>query len=413
MTRHRFLVGHVLDALRALPSESVHCVVTSPPYWGLRDYELPPVNWPEVEYSPMPGLPSLKVPSWRGQLGLEPTPEMYVGHLVLVFREVRRVLRRDGTLWLNLGDTYAGRGGPSDEGRGLRGPGWTWYARVDGAGGFPASQPNRGALPGLKAKDLVGVPWRVAFALQADGWWLRSDVIWSKPNCLPESVKDRPTRSHEYVFLLAKSSKYFYDPESVKEPALSHLYDRRYAAGGSRDRTGELWNSCAFPKPHTGFKNLDTTRGRNRRSVWVINTEPFSGAHFAAFPRKLAEICVLAGTSPRACPLCGAPWRRVNGVEHDGTRVWEPACNCVGNDGSGRCVVLDPFGGSGTVALVAADFGRDSIYIDLKREYAEMALERCGFLRGRLFVDYVLEIVGLGGDLDACGLPGLERADAV
>ncbi len=412
MGAHRFIVGHVLDALRLLPDESVHCVVTSPPYWGLRDYGLPPVAWPEVEYSPMPGVPPLRVPAWTGQLGLEPVPEMYVGHLVLVFREVRRVLRRDGTLWLVIGDSYAspGKGGPWDEGRVQKGTGRTLYAR----------QSNRGQFFGLKPKDLVGVPWRAVFALQADRWFLRSDVIWLKTNCLPESVKDRCTNAHEYVFMLTKSSQYFYDAEAVKEPAVTHLYDRRYLPGAPpREREGEPWNLHGPLKPHRGFRVLDTTCGRNRRSVWEIPLEPFPGSHFAVFPRRLAELCILAATSPKACPTCGAPWRRVVEKEREsghpaqpqehlpewgrresgarGNRLadvgrfsgtvrntyWQPTCRCSDNDGSGRCVVLDPFGGAGTTTLAAMTLGRDSVYIDLKREYTEMALDRCGLREGR------------------------------
>lgn len=847
MSHHRFIVGHVLDALKTLPDESIHCIVTSPPYWGLRTYDLPPVTWPEVEYFLVPGLPPLRVPAWRGQLGLEPTPEMYVGHLVLVFREVWRVLRRDGTLWLNLGDSYNGSGGAGGD-----------YL----PGGWKEGQPK---YPGrnartLKPKDLAGIPWRVAFALQADGWWLRSDVVWclsggtwvyartpkvegpvmlkdlarmdhrqvelwngvrwvrllgmskshrngeeieivlrsgerisctlnhkfpterglleakdirvgdrllrcqlpeprdpldsssildedaawlagfyiangsrsgraiqlsthkdkvwiaerleriagkfggssarfvygnklvvhlygkllhalldelvsgdtaknkrfspkvwrfsnkcleaaldgylagdgffdernnrwrlgfcrnyelerdlrtlcarlgyvltlkqaftryqdkkipvfrgeirktrsscwneqsreevieirkarcrevydlgvsdpthlfalasgilthnSKPNPLPESVKDRPTRSHEYVFLLAKSERYFYDAEAVKEPLLHP---------GATGTYGTKHVHAQNPQySHSGRPYTPPAGGRNRRSVWEVNTEPFSGAHFAVFPRRLAEICILAGTSPRACPACGAPWQRIirsaevlknayldrakmqpgNTSETSWLRIpgsrrhlisppqtlgWRPSCPCgappgvepddleviwsptggganedptlytgraglnrprgpdegvrpmtryeqrkyaeqlrnspyrelmeaeagsafahyIRTDRSGArpvppdllerwiergwlarvevpvwtppepvpCVVLDPFGGAGTTTLAAIGLGRDSIYIDLKREYAEMALERCGFREGvqrRLFCseEWLLEEVG-------------------
>ncbi|WP_307401401.1 DNA-methyltransferase [Desulfofundulus luciae] len=409
MSFHRFLIGHVLDALRSLPGDSVHCVVTSPPYWGMRDYNLPPVLWPEIEYAPMPGLPFVRVPAWEGQLGLEPTPEMYVGHLVLVFREVRRVLRKSGTLWLNLGDSYAGSWGNyhsfSSSGKHEQHLKETtrWNRRAyEVREGFLKSTVSGG----LKEKDLVGIPWRVAFALQGDGWWLRSDVVWSKVNGMPESVKDRPTKTHEYVFLLAKSQRYFYDTEAVKEPAVTHLYDKRYLPGTPpRQRTGESWNLHGPLKPHSGFRVLDTTRGRNRRSVWEITTEPFPGAHYAVFPRRLAELCILAGTSQAACPSCGAPWERVvekekalseRGRRESGAREyrladvglfsgmagdthWHPTCSCPNNDGSARCVVLDPFGGAGTTNLAAMALNRDSIYIDLKREYAEMAIERCGF----------------------------------
>lgn len=416
MSFHRFLIGHVLDALRSLSDESVHCVVTSPPYWGLRDYGLPPASWPEIEYAPMPGLPSVRIPAWEGCLGLEPAPEMYVGHLVLIFREVRRVLRKDGTLWLNLGDSYAGSWGnyhpyspPGKHGQRLKETA-RWNRRAyDGREDFlpPTARLSRG----LKEKDLVGIPWRAAFALQGDGWYLRSDIIWNKLNCLPESVKDRCTKAHEYVFMLAKSVRYHYDCQAVKEPLLSGSE----VAYRQRIRSGKRYNT---KQPYeNNYPTLFDTTGRNRRSVWEINTEPFPGAHFAVFPKRLAELCILAGTSPKACPICGAPWRRVvekekeEGLERpaqpqkhlpewgrreSGTRgnrladvgrfsgkvanmYWQPTCCCSGNEGSGWCTVLDPFGGAGTTTLVAMELGRDSIYIDLKREYAEMALKRCGF----------------------------------
>jgi len=424
VSHHRFFVGHVLDALRTLPDESVHCIVTSPPYFGLRDYGLPPVSWPEVEYSPMPGLPPVRVPAWEGQLGLEPTPEMYVAHLVLVFREVKRVLRKDGTFWLNLGDSYAGSGGAHAEHHNNPGISNSWKRN-----GVPhygkLGMPEKYTPPkGLKAKDLIGVPWRVAFALQADGWWLRSDCIWSKANCLPESVRDRPTRSHEYVFLLTKSKQYFYDADAVKELGSSNSHGgtaylgRKMVALTSEGLAGQSGLYRAVPAGEGG---------RNRRSVWQINTEQFSGAHFAVFPRKLAETCILAGTSPMACPSCGAPWARVvkraevpreayldrpkmqpgnnsatSWLKIPGSRRhlivplrtegWRPTCSCPGNDGSGRCIVLDPFGGAGTTTLAAMSLERDSIYIDQKQEYAEMALKRCGFLENKLFDPHSWEL---------------------
>jgi DNA modification methylase len=353
---------------------------------------------------------------------------MYVGHLILIFREVRRVLRKDGTLWLNLGDSYArdarkGQHRPGDSGKQA-------YAYGRGGGRVSAAAVPRG----LKEKDLAGIPWRVAFALQADGWFLRCDVVWDRFNCLPESVRDRPTQSHEYVFLLAKRSRYFYDADAVREPGSPRIRKggtAPYLAGGSA--THGL-GSRSLHQPAGGL-------GRNRRSVWAINTEPFPGTHFAVFPKALAEICILAGTSPRACPACGAPWERVvekgepvlgawsakgagqcdigaggmrrasleggSTLKHavpTKTVGWQPGCRCSGNDGSGRCVVLDPFGGAGTTTLAAISLGRDSVYIDLKREYAEMALDRCGLregVQGRLFCpeEWTLEEVGAG----SCG----------
>jgi len=291
-------VGDALQILRNAPEKCVQCVVTSPPYWGLRDYGV------------------------EGQIGLESTPEEYAATLVDLFREVRRVLRDDGTLWLNLGDSYAGSGTA-----GFRGG----SKRADGIPD-PDSPRNRdgiGKVVGLKPKDLVGIPWRVALALQADGWYLRSDIIWHKPNAMPESVTDRPTRAHEYVFLLTKSARYFYDADAVKEDAVSPPV--------VRNRSKESYNASY---PGGRFSPGDNTDGkRNLRTVWTVATRPFRGAHFAVFPEKLVEPCILAGSR------------------------------------SGD-VVLDPFAGSGTVGVVALRHGRRFIGIELNPKYAEIAEAR-------------------------------------
>jgi len=368
--------GDALAVLRTFPSGSVQCVVTSPPYWGLRDY------------------------SEIGQYGLEATPEAHVAVMVEVFREVRRVLRDDGVCWVNYGDCYAagglGAGGDKQQ--------TNW-----GSGHGDHADKPRKAPPGLKPKDLVGMPWRVAFALQADGWWLRADCIWAKPNPMPESVTDRPTKSHEYVFLLTKRAKYFYDAEAVREdkaPATvgdprtnghGHRRDRDYPGAPSNDGT-----------------NLGGPEGgRNLRTVWEIATQPYPGAHFATFPEALVERCIRAGTSEKgACPACGAPWVRVvekhlvptvkagqrfvydgrdgNGheagdqgsnrardghkagfIRADETTGWRPSCECMAPGFAVMaptpipCVVLDPFAGSGTVGLVAYREGREFVGIDL------------------------------------------------
>ena len=312
MTLDTILVGDALATLRTLPDESVHCCVTSPPYWDLRDYGEP------------------------GQLGLEPTPEEYVGKLVEVFREVRRVLRGDGTCWVNLGDSYAGGGGFSPD------------APSNRAGSKQTTQ--RGAKSGgikpqgiIKPKDLVGIPWRVAFALQADGWYLRSDIIWSKPNPMPESVTDRPTKAHEYVFLFAhpdSGGKYFYDADSIREK------DSGLKAGNSF-KGRQAGSSDHHPMSGGGGSSevWKPGGGRNKRTVWKVNTRPYPGAHFAVMPPALVRPCILAG-----CPVGG--------------------------------VVLDPFAGAGTVPLVAAENGRSYIGIELNAEYAEMARERIR-LRGK------------------------------
>ena len=246
LPRNTILVGDVRAQLATLPDESVHCVVTSPPYWGLRDYGAP------------------------GQLGLEPTPEEYVANMVAVFREVRRVLRSDGTLWLNLGDSF-------------------------------------------QDKQLQGIPWRVAFALQADGWWLRSDIIWSKPNPMPESVTDRPTKAHEYVFLLSKSQTYYYDHEAIREPA---QYGRRdwsnvEAVLASATMAGDTRIDHGV-RAKASVTGGDPSSGRNKRTVWEVATQPYAEAHFATYPEALVKPCILAGTSEHGvCSVCGAPWQRV------------------------------------------------------------------------------------------------------
>jgi len=412
MGTHKFYVGHVLDVLKILPDESVHCVVTSPPYFGLRDYGLPPVLWPEVEYSPMPGLPSVRIPAWRGQLGLEPSPEMYVGHIVSIFREVRRVLRRDGTLWLNLGDVYWGGKGRSSQAwsmahqdrKTLQRP----YHHIAGKGEIrPQDRPH----VAIKPKDLAGIPWRVAFALQADGWWLRSDIAWVKKNPMPESVRDRPSSSWEHIFLFAKDRCYFYDYVAVQEPLAeatikrsAHPFypDRPKArewretrqGGGARD--AQTFNAETYAKIFSGEKTT-----RNMRDVLWIATETVSENHFAPFPSALVMPCIKAGTSQKGCcPVCGAPWKRI--LETIGTTAgWHPTCSC-GVSEIVPCVVLDPFGGTGTTTLVAARLGRSSIYIDMKREYAEMAIKRCGFLEARLIPERV-EVIEVYGENEKGG----------
>ena len=357
--RHTILHADVMDGLRSLPDRSVHCIITSPPYWGLRDYGV------------------------EGQIGLEPTPEEYVARMVEVFREVRRVLRDDGTLWLNLGDSYAGGGGFAPNAP-------STATSISGRYGTTGALISYGGIRpqgSIKPKDLVGIPWRVAFALQADGWYLRSDIIWHKPNPMPESVRDRPTKAHEHMFLLTKSRRYYYDADAVREPCATT--DRERGNGNGPYRAD-----------HFNHNPL----GRNRRDVWTIPTRPYKGAHFATFPPALVEPCIKAGTSERGCcPECGAPWRRVVEREKadridrtdnpnqrglmrcpsqlDKTRTvgFEPSCTC-GTGETVPCVVLDPFGGSGTVAKVARDLGRSSVMIELNPEYVGIMKKRlrCG-----------------------------------
>jgi DNA modification methylase len=285
--RHTILNGDVIACLRSLPDACVQCVVTSPPYWGLRDYGV------------------------EGQIGLEPTPEEHVEKMVEVFREVKRVLRDDGTLWLNYGDCYAGSTTGADR------PPEPGHTHED-SGRVKTGQENKHRRPdaGLKPKDLVGMPWRIAFALQADGWYLRSDIIWSKPNPMPESVTDRPTKSHEYVFLLTKSSRYFYDADAIKEPYAESTFKRAKSVNNAAARkdngTAINQRGLTAEQQTKAYSKVTETGGRNKRSVWHIATQSFSEAHFATFPEALVEPCIKAGTSERgACPECGAPWRRV------------------------------------------------------------------------------------------------------
>jgi DNA modification methylase len=397
----------VIEGLRQIPDQTVQCVVTSPPYWGLRDYGV------------------------EGQIGLEKTPEEFIQKMVEVFREVKRVLRDDGTVWLNLGDAYTadGRGQSSTMGP----KSGTFHGQIKQFHPLTPFKLNHG----LKQKDLIGMPWRVAFALQADGWYLRSDIIWSKPNPMPESVTDRPTKSHEYIFLLTKKPRYFYDADAVREPQLEATFKRaEYAAGkvikksdsndfkigGAGNKQGGF-NSYLFDK---GLK--PDQRGRNRRTVWEIATQPFPMAHFATFPEALVEPCIKAGTSERGCcSVCGAPWVRVveNTPEYQKrvdlskkkyqktadekmrtgsatgghgdetghfskeviTLGWQPSCKCwecVSDTGERNqfpadtvpCIVLDPFGGSGTVGKVARDLKRKAILIELNADYIKIARER-------------------------------------
>lgn len=327
------LCADAIEGLRALPDDSVQCVVTSPPYWGLRDYGV------------------------TGQLGLEPTPDEYVARMVEVFREVRRVLRADGTLWLNLGDSYAttGRKGSGGIGNGTIAGG---RGQATNRGSFFGDvRARKASACSLKDKDLVGIPWRVAFALQADSWWLRSDIVWSKPNCMPESVLDRPTRSHEYVFLLTKSARYYYDAAAIRE---NFVYGRDHHRNVINPPESQMPGAPAHTglrrgtdkqrghgRRHAGFndrwdamsKEEQQADGRNCRSVWTISPQPFPDAHFATFPPALVERCVKAGSR-----------------EGD--------------------LVLDPFSGAGTSGLVALRLNRRYVGIDLNAAYCAMARRR-------------------------------------
>ncbi len=334
-------LGDCRASMQSMEAESVQCAVTSPPYWGLRDYGV------------------------DGQIGLEATPEEYVATMVDVFREVRRVLRDNGTVWLNMGDSYQSSNSAQvtqtkDQN--------TSRVAVD-------KRPPR--APGLKPKDLVGIPWRVAFALQADGWWLRQDIIWAKPNPMPESVTDRCTKAHEYIFLLSKSARYFYDAEAIKEPVTGTAHARGNGVNPkARYKTPDGWDTSSGNGGHGSFHKEGREKGtvprpkqnesfsaavnglvdsRNKRSVWTVSTAPYSAAHFATFPPKLIEPCILAGSRPGD-------------------------------------VVLDPFGGSGTTAGVALEHGRKAVLCELSEEYGALVQARIesitdAYKQPRLFED--------------------------
>ena len=313
MNNVKLLLGDSLAVLKTLPDESVDCCVTSPPYWGLRDY------------------------GKAEQLGLERTPEAYVENLVQVFREVRRVLKADGTLWLNLGDSYCSTG------KGKKLPNQTLHGK-NRQDRYPADRPATAdqRASGLKSKDLVGIPWRVAFALQQDGWYLRSDIIWQKPNCLPESVRDRPTKSHEYIFLLSKSPRYYYDGAAIKEPVRESTIARnKYLAFGHRVKevTDERVSRMNPKHRKQEHQAKLCAEGRNRRTVWSVAVSTFRGSHFATYPPELIRPCVRAGCRPGG-------------------------------------VVLDPFAGSGTTGLVAQQEGRGFVGIELNPDYLALVQKR-------------------------------------
>jgi DNA modification methylase len=343
----RIINADVMDGLRQLPDESVHCVVTSPPYWGLRDYGV------------------------DGQIGLESTFGTYVTTMADVFDEVRRVLRSDGTLWLNLGDSYAGSWGAQSRGdfypgtlEGASSEDVCLSARQIKAHPKDTQTGPLKRTPGLKSKDLIGIPWRVAFALQGRGWWLRSDIVWAKPNPMPESVTDRPTKAHEYVFLLTKSERYFYDAEAIREARTSDEDANGFRGGsyvggepGARAVIGNkrIKMDDSIDRRKVGFNqrwdDAEATgavaAGRNKRTVWTVATQAFTEAHFATFPPDLIEPMIKAG-----CPKGGT--------------------------------VLDPFGGAGTTGLVADRLQRNAILIELNPEYAAMAEKRINGDRGGL-----------------------------
>jgi len=366
--------GDCLEVLKTLPSDSVNCCITSPPYWGLRDYgtgewiggdpncshkrdskqsELTQTGHRNLEGAVGDGIYKDKCKRCGAerkdrQIGLELTPSMYVQKIVEVFREVKRILKKDGTLWLNLGDSYATTSGDMEQLRDM-GKDTPSYGKIKYSDGYEGvSQKGKSEAKkrdGLKHKDLIGIPWRVAIALQSDGWYLRQDIIWHKPNPMPESVTDRCTKAHEYIFLMSKNPNYYFDNKAIQEPCTTQegrpsaiVRDRVYGYNSKQAALGRARGGEETPEPST----------RNKRSVWSVNVKPYKEAHFATFPKELIEPCVLAG-----CPK-------------DGT-------------------ILDPFGGSGTTAEVAIENGRNALLIELNPEYIELAKTRISNTQTNLF----------------------------
>lgn len=434
-----FLPGDCLESLRGLADDSVHCCITSPPYYGLRDYGTG--TWiggdpgckhsnggqaqvPDSKY--LGASDTIIAGGNRGgkrhcvkcgavrqddQIGLEETPEQYVDRLVAVFAEVHRVLREDGTLWLNIGDSYSrnpAKGGsePGGKNRDVWGYGGAKRALTQGSSDNGVRRGDRPAIKagGAKEKDLIGIPWMLAFALREAGWYLRQDNIWQKPNPMPESVRDRNTKSHEYVFMFTKTTKYYFDSFANSEPAVTPAGTK--GAKGSRARAAEIGVSGRPPE----YAIYDGTR--NRRSVWSVQTKPFAGAHFATFPVSLIEPLVAVSVSDKGyCAACGAPYQRIvsreaeefdapdskidrygsgkagihraiggaydawNKANPKQTIGWEKTCDCP-TSGTIRGVVLDPFGGAGTVALVAEAAGHNSILCELNPKYIRIAKRR-------------------------------------
>jgi len=405
--------GDCLETLRKIPDASINTCITSPPYWGLRDYGT--AEWdggdPKCDHVANPNAtkkmgneefnknrPSRENTKTKGyyekqcpkcgairkdnQLGLEETPEQFTDNLVKVFREVRRILKDDGTVWLNLGDSYSSGGRTTTTNQSLRGD--TDY-------GVTRPKPNKN----IKPKDLIGIPWRAAFALQADGWYLRQDIIWHKPNPMPESVKDRCTKAHEYIFLLSKNVKYYFDYEAIKEDAVGN---------SPNNKKPHKHQGQPFSRTKENLVNIQAVEKRNKRSVWTVTTKPFKGAHFATFPMDLIEPCVLAGCPEKICFSCSKPYERVmqkpkplkvkrgrragtddrliGGVLDKYNKENPPIdlglqkqCDCNTKETKAG-TVLDPFGGSGTTAIVANKHNRNAVMCELNEEYVGIAKER-------------------------------------
>lgn len=428
---NKIVRGDVLKVLPQWPAKSIHMVVTSPPYYGLRSYGIPETDWPEINYRPMAGCPEFIVPKMTRCLGLENEPHQFIGHMVHIFRQIHRVLRDDGTLWVNMGDCHIAHIGGKQGKTGQRvGRRHTQESiRGQDRSDLGVQAPHRRPVKFLKNKDLVGIPWRLAFALQADGWYLRMDNIWHKRNCMPLSVRDRCTTAHEMVFLLSKKPRYFYDFLAIEEPCSPNTHPR--GKGVNPKAMENEWRNRQNSS-FSGSISKGVVLTRNKRSVWDIPTRSYRGAHFATFPESLVQVAIRAGTSEDGvCISCGSPRKRVVKTVHHGERVvptgwdtgpgshsglegryrnadtrmggsnlakntaaaratgaphdspfvqkvhshWESTCECAAASG-GKAVVFDPFMGSGTTAAVAKSLGRDFVGVELNPKYIKLAKGR-------------------------------------
>lgn len=344
MKKFMLLHGEAKEVLKNIPDNTFHTVVTSPPYWALRDYDA------------------------DGQLGAEQTPEEYVVNLVKIMREVKRTLRDDGTLWLNIGDTYNNSSGFCRATNG-----WDRKGRNSGSADKKALKHDV-----VKIKELFGIPWKVAFALQEDGWYLRCDIVWNKTNPMPDGAKDRPTHGHEYIFLLSKKPKYFYDYYGVLEDTKST--PDRVQTFGAREQEGTFRQDQNRTFEHYGK--------RNKRSVWETSVSTFRGNHFATYPPQLIEPCILASTSPEGCCAdCGSPLVRITEKEKEEannskgyelkiiSKGWEKSCDCETTK-TKPCLVLDPFSGMATTGVVAFKHLRNYVGIELNKDYLKISRER-------------------------------------
>ena len=364
----KILKGNNFDTLKTLDDQSINTVVTSPPYWGLRDYgtgtweggdpDCPHMRTTKISVNTATGhkgmadkghavgdaiykdiCPKCNAVRKDSQLGLEDTPEQFAHNLVMLFREIRRVLRDDGTVWLNLGDTYSSHKDCKSTSQTLAKGTQSEKAHVIDKGKSVSRDTKKLKSAGLKNKDLIGIPWRVAFALQQDGWYLRQDIIWHKPNPMPESVKDRCTKAHEYIFLFSKNKKYYYDNEAIKEDCITVNSKGEKGKPNSVKSIGKSVKGLNGFEIRDGFKNMKAQPKKNKRSVWTVATKPYKEAHFATYPPELIEPCIRAG-----CPKGGT--------------------------------VLDPFGGSGTTAEVAVNNNCNAVLLELNKDYIDLAKNR-------------------------------------